>query len=164
MKKSILILLCVALPLLSIAQPASVRKIFRQYGHEQGTVKINLPGIVMDFAALFVDDHETAKMLRGISKIRVLATDDETQTHPTDFGSKALQSFKSNQFEELLSVRSDKDDVAIYMKEGKRNKKELLIIAGGSSDNAIVYLKGKVDPEMLGQLGKEFKVDALKSL
>ncbi len=164
MKKYIIILLCVVLPAISIAQPASVRKAFRKYGHQDGVVKISLPGIVMDFAALFVDDQETAKMLRGVNKIKILATERADGFTKGNIASDILDSFKSKSFEELLTVRSGEEDVAIYMKEGKRNKKELLIISGGKDENAIVYLKGRIDPAMLSSLGKEMKVDALKSL
>jgi len=164
MKKYIFILLCVVLPAVTIAQPSSVRKVFRKYGHRDGVVKICIPGVVMDFAALFVDDKETAKMLRGVDKIKILATDEAASFHDVNFAAEVLDNFKSRSFEELLTVKDGKDDVAIYMKEGKRNKKELLIIAGGKKDNAIVYLKGKVSLEMLNSLGDEMKVDVLKSV
>lgn len=164
MKKYILILLCVALPLASIAQPNSVRKVFRKYGLKEGVVKISIPGIVMDFAAMFVDDAETKKMLKGINKIKVLATDDDFSNANYNFASEALEHFKAQSFEKLLTVRSDDDNVAIYMKEGKRNRKELLIIAGGKDGSVIVYIKGKVTIEMLSSIGKEMNIKSLKTM
>ncbi|MEA1877420.1 MAG: DUF4252 domain-containing protein [Bacteroidota bacterium] len=164
MKKFLIILLCVSLPLVSIAQPSSVRKVFRKYGHKDGVVKICLPGVVMGFAALFVDDKETAKMLRGVNSIKILTAGEAAGFQDVNFVDEFLDNFRSRSFEELLTVKDGKDDVAIYMKEGKRNKKELLIVAGGPNDNTIIYLKGKVSAEMLSSLGEEMKVDILKSV
>ena len=164
MKKYVLILLCVAIPALSVAQPASVRKASCKYGHKEGVTRITIPGIVMDFASWFVDDKETAKMLRSVNKIKVLAFEDSERFHDVNLVDEIMGKFKANSFEEMLAVRSDNEDVAIYIRERSRNRKELLVIAGGSDDNAIVYLKGKITPEMLGMIGNEMKVDALKSL
>lgn len=118
----------------------------------------------MGFAALFVDDKETAKMLRGVKSIKILAADEDAGFQDVNFADEFLDNFRSRSFEELLIVRDGKDDVVIYMKEGKRNKKELLIIASGQNDSVIVYLKGKVSAEMLSSLGKEMNVDVLKSV
>lgn len=164
MRKFLFTLLCVALPLVSIAQPSSVRKVFRKYGHKDGVMKICLPGVVMGFAALFVDDKETAKMLRGVNSIKILTADEDAGFQGVNFVDEFLDNFRSRSFEELLTVKDGKQDVAIYMKEGKRNKKELLIIAGGQNESVIVYLKGKVSAEMLSSLGKEMNVDVLKSV
>jgi len=149
---------------MSFAQPFSVRKAFHKYGKDDGVTKVVIPGIVMDFASWFVDDGETAKMLRGINKIKVLAADGDDGFDGPNIGKEVLKDFKAGAFKEMLTVRDGEDDVAILMKEGKRNKKELLVIVGSESESAIIYLKGKISPEMLGKIGEEMDVKSLKNI
>jgi hypothetical protein len=164
MKKAIIILLCLALPVISNAQPFSVRKAFHKYGHEDGVTKITIPGIAFDFASLFVDDRETAKMLRGVNKIKILAAEGDEGFDGPNIGKEVIERFKSNQFEPMLTVRNADEDVSILIKEGRKNRKELLVISGDKSDSAIIYIKGKIHPDMLRDLGKEMKIESLKNI
>lgn len=164
MKKLLIISLCILLPAMSFAQPLSVRKTFHRYGKDDGVTKIVIPGIVMDFASWFVDETETAKMLRGINMIKILAVDSDEGFDGPNIGKQVLEDFRSGNFHEMLTVRDGDDNVAILVKEGKRHRKELLVIAGGKDDSAIVYLRGKISPEMLGKIGTEMNVKALKNI
>ncbi len=154
MKKYIITLLVIAIPAMAISQPQSVRKSFRKYAKEEGVVKVTVPGIVLDIASWFVDDQATAKLIRKIDKVKVLAIDNDEYNGEVNLVDDIMKNFKNNAFEQLLTVRSDKEDAVIMIKEGFRNKRELLILAGGD-DNAIVYLKGKIVPEMLADLNTE---------
>jgi len=164
MKKYILFLLIVIVPLAVISQPLSVRKVFRKYGHKQGVVSVWVPGVVMDLAALFGDDPETRQLLRNIDKVRVLAIEDNAALNDVNFNREVKKTFINHSYEQLMLVKESGNAVDILVKEGLRDRKELLIIAGGKDDNAIIYLKGKLTPEMLGKLGKEIKIDALSTV
>jgi hypothetical protein len=159
MKKIAFLALALALPLLSIAQPHSVRKAFRQYAHEEGVTKITIPGILIDVASWFVDDKETARLIRKVDKVKILAIDGNEYQGQGQLAKDILDNFKSNSFEQLLTVRGANENAAILIKEGIGNKRELLIIAGDEGDNAVVYLKGRIVPEMLAEINKELKIN-----
>ncbi len=51
-------------------------------------------------------------------------------------------------FEELLTVNSQDDNVVIFGKIENDVIKEMVLLVGGD-DNALVYLKGEIKPELL---------------
>lgn len=152
MKKSILFILCLALPIMTIAQPLAVRKAFHRYGHDEGITRVTVPGIAIRMASWLVDDAETEALLKGINKVKVLFAEGEENMLQPEFASKFMKEIKRGQFEEMLTMNDQEDQVGIYIRDGRRHKKELVLFVSGKDESTIVYLKGKITPELLKQL------------
>jgi len=56
---------------------------------------------------------------------------------------------ENNNYEELLVVRDDHESVTIFGVMDEKVIKEMLILVGGSDDNALVYIKGNISPDIL---------------
>lgn len=152
MKKTIILLIALAFPLMALTQPLSVRKLFHRYGQEEGVTRITVPGVAIRLATCFVDDDETARLLKGIRKVKVLVAEGEDNLPDPEFTAKIIRDFENSRFEEMLTVQDDGDQVGIYIRDIRRNKKELVIFTRDKKESAVIYLKGKMTPELLHQL------------
>ena len=152
MKKIVFLLLIACLPVTAFSQPWSVRKAFHRYGHSEGVTRVTVPGVVIRMASWMVDDAETEALLKGIKKVKVLVAEgDENLVNP-EFTAKVMQEIQQNKFEEMLTVNDQEDQVGIFIREGRNHNKELVLFANGKNENTIVYLKGKITPELLKKL------------
>ncbi|MFW5823025.1 MAG: DUF4252 domain-containing protein, partial [Tangfeifania sp.] len=61
---------------------------------------------------------------------------------------------KRGDLEELLVVRDGNEQVTIFGKADEESIEEMLILVGGN-DNAIIYLKGRLKPELITNLMNE---------
>lgn len=152
MKKVVLIALCSILSLSAFTHPLTVRKAFHRYGHNEGVTRITVPGIVIRVASWLVDDAETEALLKGIHKVKVLVAEGADNQINPDFTSKVITEIRESNFEEMLSVSDQNDQVEIFIREGRKNKKELVLFTTSKDASNIVYLKGKITPELLKQL------------
>ena len=149
------VLLSVGLVLLfsSCAYDSGVSEAFTKYRFKDGVTSFTIPGWVIGLAARMGDlEYEERELLRSIQKVRVLTIEDNSLNARTNFHNEFYNRVSQNpEMEELMVVRSDQEQVTIFGKASEKTIDELLILVGGS-DNAIVYVKGKFDVELLSEL------------
>jgi hypothetical protein len=68
-----------------------------------------------------------------------------------------------NDFEELMSVHHQQDDVTIFGKTDGEVMTEMVILVGGD-DNALIYIRGEIRPELLNDKINLSQTDRLLSL
>ena len=64
--------------------------------------------------------------------------------------------------EELLVVRDGEEQVTIFGKTEGETIEEMLILIGGD-DNAMIFLKGRLKPELISSLIEKNKADGFLS-
>jgi len=150
MKRIFLILTAVAFFLVSCDTDSGVSKAFSKYGHERGVVSITVPGWVISFAAKFGDlDKDERELLYSIDKVKVLSIEDDELNSQISLHKEFRDKINVNhEFEELLTVNDQDENVTIFGKMDDDVIKEMVILVGGE-DNALVYLKGEIKPELL---------------
>ena len=150
MKSIFLILIATALFLVSCDDNSGVSKAFSKYGHERGVTYITVPGWVIGIAARFGDlDKEEREILDCIDKVKVLSVEDNSLNSRINLHREFYNKINENhEFEELLTVNDQKENVTIFGKMEGTVIREMVILVGGD-DNALVYVKGEIKPELL---------------
>lgn len=166
MKTNLLFLLATFFLLSSCEYNPGVSEAFTKYRFKEGVTTITVPGWVIGLAANFGDiDSEERELLQSIDKVRVLVVEDEEMNRDINLHREfSTRINRKNDYEELLSIRDDNEDVTIFGKMDKDVITEMVILVGGD-DNALIYVKGEIDPKMLKeniQLSDKDKLLSLK--
>ena len=150
MKSIYLILAVFLLFLVSCNTNSGVSKAFSEYGHERGVISVTVPGWVISIAAKFADlDKDEQELLNSIDKVKVLSIEDDALNAKINLHKEFSDKINVNgDFEELLTVNDQDENVTIFGKMDGEVIKEMVILVGGD-DNALVYLKGEIKPELL---------------
>jgi len=165
MKRIFLILTAAALFLVSCDDNPGVSKAFSKYGHERGVTSITVPGWVIGIAAKFGDlDEDERELLYSIDKVKVLSIEDNSLNSHINLHQEFYTKINvKHDFEELLTVNNQNENVTIFGKMDGEVIREMVILVGGD-DNALVYLKGEIKPELLDNKINLSNPDRLLSL
>lgn len=150
-----MMMMVMLVPLVLAAQKSPVDKLFEKYANQKGFTTVNISGKLLSFAGkVDAGNPETSKMLSGLSGIRILSVEDEALNKQLDFY-KELESsgfFRNNDYESLMDVTEENEVVRFYAKDAGGGKiSELLLVVGGN-DNALISIRGLIDPENIGKI------------
>ena len=152
MKKLIIPLILLMLPVFVNAQSCSMRRMFRSYDPGKEVTRIHIPSCLTTLTSWFVDEPEAKYLLKQIKSIYVLSSEDEAFSKESDFPSKIAKKLKSKNFEELMAIKSDGEQVDMLVR--KKGKKNEFVIAVNGEEDAMIYIRTKGDLAELANLGK----------
>lgn len=160
--KKLVLLLAVVMPLAVLAQKSPVDKLFEKYANRKGFTTANITGKLLGFASHIDTGNQAASnMLANLTGIRVLTVEDHELNKDIDFY-KELEGdgfFKNNDYETLMEVTQDNEVVRFLARDAGNNRfSELLLIVGGN-DNALISIRGLIDPENIGKITKALNLD-----
>ncbi len=164
MKKLALLIICL-IPLFGMAQKSPVDKLFEKYANKKGLTTVNISGALLGFASKINSGSAEADILSGLDGVRILAVDDDDLNKSLDFY-KELEAdgfFKNHDYEVLMEV-TEEDEVVRFFGRSAGNGKfsELLLVVGGD-DNALISIRGIIDPEDIGKITGALDIDILPS-
>jgi len=150
MKKLILLALISTFIFTSCNYEPGVTEAFAKYKFKNGVTTVSVPGWVIGMASKFGDlSREEREVLESIDKVKVLAVEDNSLNARINLHEEFYRHInRKGDYEELLVVRDNEEDVTIFGKMNEDVIREMVILVGGS-DNVMVYLKGEIKPEML---------------
>lgn len=149
MKQIGLFLVGIALLFSSCSYEAGVSEAFTKYRFKDGVTTVTVPGWVLGLAANFGDLDETEQeILESIDKVRVLAIEDNNLNAKTNLHEEFYEQISKKNYEELLVVRDENESVTIFGEMDENVIKEMIVLVGGD-DNAMIYIKGEIRPELL---------------
>lgn len=121
-----------------------------KYRFKDGVTTISIPGWVIGIAANFGDiESDERELLQSIDKVRVLVVEDEEMNSDINLHREfSTKINRNNEYEELMSVVDDDESITIFGKMDEEVITEMVILVGGD-DNALVYVRGEIDPKML---------------
>ena len=150
MKRIILILFAATFIFSSCDTNSGVSEAFSKYAHQEGVTSITVPGWLIALGAKIGDlSDEEQELLESIDKVKILSLEDSDLNEEVDLH-KEFQ-FKINQngdYEELLTVRDREENVTIFGKMEENIITEMIVLVGGE-DNAMIYVKGEIRPELI---------------
>ena len=160
--KKLIVLLAVILPMAVLAQKSPVDKLFAKYANKDGFTTVNISGKLLGFASQFeTGDEATGELLSALKGIRILSVDDESLNKEIDFFKELDDDgfFKDNDYEVLMEV-TEKDEVVRFLARDAGNNKfsEILLVVGGD-DNALISIRGLIDPENIGKITNSLDLD-----
>jgi len=144
MKKIFLSALLITVPFMLFAQSPSIRHMFRSYDPGKEVRRIHIPSVLTTFASWFVDDDETRYLLKNIKSVYVLASEDSDFSKESGFPTEIATRLKELNFEEMMVVNSKGEKINILMRDKTRKKNEFVIAIDGDED-AVVYIRSKME-------------------
>jgi hypothetical protein len=127
-----------------------VSEAFTKYRFKDGVTTITIPGWVINLAANFGDIEKSEReLLQSIDKVRVLVVEDDDLNARINLHREfSTKINRKNDYEELMTVRDKNEDITIFGKMDEFVIKEMVILVGGE-DNAMIYVRGEIDPKIL---------------
>lgn len=164
MKKTVFILAMILAPLLVSAQGSPVDKLFEKYSGLEGYTSVYISRYMFSlFANIETEDKEMENILGKLTGIRILASE---QAHNTgvNFFTEVMRDLPVNEYEELMVVREKDQDFKFLIREKEGIITELLMVAGGASNNALISIQGNIDLATISKLSRSMKIEGLDAL
>lgn len=155
MKTIYLFLLATLFLFTSCEYNPGVSEAFTKYRFKDGVTTITIPGWVIGLAANFGDiEKNERELLQSIDKVRVLVVEDNDLNAKINLHKEfSTKINRNNDYEELMTVRDENEDITIFGKMNENVITEMVVLVGGD-DNALIYLKGEIDPKMINDVVK----------
>jgi hypothetical protein len=153
MKKFTLFALFLLFSVATFAESPAIHAAFEKYRSHEGITNISIPGFVIHLAASIGDiEDEEREFLRCIDKVRILSIEDKYFRSKIDLHREFYSEInRDGKFEEMMTVRDHGQNVTVFGRMGENNViKELVVLVGGD-DNALIYLRGNIAPEMIAR-------------
>ncbi len=159
MKNLYILIIVLAFSTSSYSQTRSLNKFINHYKVQDNALAVNVPGFVLDLVGLsskFIDEEddearELINLVKKISRIRLLIIDEEANVDPSDI-KKLTSNLQNDNFEELLTVRSEGTSVKILIKENRNSIRNITALIQEDNSIFLMTLSGK------------FKIEDLKNM
>lgn len=164
MKKLLLSLIVIALPLMLSAQNTPVDELFDKYSGKEGFTSVYITSYMFSmFSDMETDDPEFDELIKNLKGIKILATDDSYKGN-ANFYKEIIDKIPMSTYKELMVIREKDQDVKFLINEKDGKIIELLLIAGGKNENAIISIQGNIDLKNISKLSKSMKIEGLEHL
>ena len=161
--KKLLLLIFMAASFGLNAQIDAISKYFDKYMDDQDfTVVYVSPKMFSLVSKLDIEDmDEEAKMLlKEIKGLRILTTDKD----PMKYYNEAMKTFDVSEYESLMTVRDEGENVNILIKSSSEDTiEELLLLVGGDEFVMLSFL-GNIDIDRISKLAEGMDVKGAEHL
>lgn len=150
MKKYTFIFIAILFLLSACSYEPGVSEAFNKYRFKEGVTTITVPGWVIHLAAaLSEDENPEMEFLESIDKVKVISVEDQDLNKSINLHDEFYDKInREGKYEELMVVRDDNESVTIFGVMEEDVITEMLILVGGE-DNALIYVKGEISPDLL---------------
>lgn len=151
----------------TIAQEDAISKYFSKYMDDEAFTVVYLsPKLFQLLGKLEIDeleDEEAAaimEVIEDLKSLRVLTT----EQNAAQYYNEAVKTINTKDYEVLLTVRDEGENVQFLIKEEGNMINELLLLVGGADEFVMVSFVGKIDLDKISQLAKKLDVDGVEHL
>jgi len=164
MKTISLLALAIMLLFTSCEYNPGVSEAFTKYRFKEGVTTITVPGWVIGLAANLGDiEKNERELLQSIDKVRLLVVEDNDLNAKINLHKEfSTKINRNNDYEELMAVTDENENITIFGKMNENVITEMVVLVGGD-DNALIYVKGEIDPKMINDIIKTSDKDRLFS-
>jgi hypothetical protein len=150
-----------------MAQNDAISKFFSKYAEDESFTVVTISSKAFSlFADIDSDDPDQKEAMDAMSKLeglRVLALDDSTRA-PAVY-KEALSLIPSKEYEELMTVRHEDQDLKFLIKDDSNGIiSELLMVSGGEEGFFIISLVGEIDLNQISKLSSAMDIDGFDNL
>lgn len=164
MKKVLVVFLVFLLPALALAQQTPVDELFDKYSGQEGITSVYITSYMFSmFTEIETDDPEFDELIKNLKGIKILATD-ESFGGSVNFYKEIIDKLPKSVYKELMVIKEKDQDVKFLINEKDGKIFELLIVAGGSDENAIISIQGNIDLKNISKLSKSMNIGGLEHL
>ena len=164
MKRISIIIALLIFPFLTNAQDF-VDQLIEKYQGKRGFTTVVVNKSLLDLAAAMDEnDRDLQKMKGMIDNIRIIAMDDHLNPENINFYQEIINQVDTKAYQELMTVKETDNDVVFYVKYLDNDIEELLLIAGGNDENAVISIKGKINLNEIASLSKSVHMKGFEHL
>ncbi len=164
MKKIFLIFTVILIPFFTFSQNTPLDELFDKYSGKEGITSVYITSYMFGmFADMETNDPEFDELVKNLKGIKILATD-ETYKGSVNFYKEIIDKLPMSQYKELMVIKEKDQDVKFLVNEKDGKIIELLLIAGGKGENAIISIQGNIDLKNISKLSKSMKINGLEHL
>ena len=166
MKKLFLLAVLALIGVQSFAQTSVIDKFFQKYSNDESFTIVSIsPKMFGMFAKVDASDPDTKKAMEVVQKLkslRILAKDNAKNGSQLYHEAAA---FLTKDYEELMTVRSDGNDVKFLIKENAQgNIQELVMLVGGSDSFVAMSLVGDIDLNQISKMAGTMNITGMDNL
>jgi len=164
MKKLILNVIALLFPFFLFAQNTPVDELFDKYSGKEGFTSVYITSYMFSmFSDVETSDPEFDALMENLKGIKILATD-ETYNGNANFYTEIIDKLPTSVYKELMVIKEKDQDVKFLINEKDGKIIELLLIAGGKDENALISIQGNIDLKNISKLAKTMQIDGLEHL
>lgn len=146
------------------AQNDAITKFFSKYADDQDFTVVTVTSRMFSlFAEIDAEDPEDKEVMEAISKLeglRVLALEDSTRS--LALYKEAMTLIPAKEYEELMTIRHENQDLKFLVKDAGSKIEELLMIAGGGDGFFIISLVGDIDLSQMSKMSSSMNIDGFE--
>ncbi|MBT8190368.1 MAG: DUF4252 domain-containing protein [Saprospiraceae bacterium] len=146
-------------------QKNAIDKYFNQYKDDERFTMVYISPKMFEMAVKVAEenvDEEVVEMLKEIEGLKILTTD----TDPNNFYKEALKKINTKEYEELMTVRDQGQNVQFLVKDQQNGDivNELLLLVGGDDEFVLMSFVGKINLNKIGKLAKNMSINGTEHL
>jgi len=164
MKKLLFIIAIIITPLFVRGQGSPVDRLFEKYSGREGYTSVYISKYMFSlFSNIETEDKELENVLGKLTGIRILASDTD-KVSGSNFYAEIMKDLPVREYEELMVVKEKGQDFKFLIREKDGIISELLMVAGGMSNNALISIQGNIDLNTISKLSRSMKIEGLDAL
>lgn len=166
MKKILLLAVLALISVQSFAQVSVIDKFFQKYSNDESFTIVSIsPKMFSMFSKVDLKDPDAKQAMEVVQKLkslRILAKENAKD------GSRLYHeaaAFLTSSYEELMTVRSEGNDVKFLVKENsKGNIEELVMLVGGNDTFVAMSLVGDIDLNQISKFAGDMNITGMDNL
>ena len=155
----------IMLTLFTMGQNSAVDKIFDKYSGKEGYTTVYISSFMFNMLnSLETDDpefDEFKKATAGIKSIKILTQDGGNSVA---FGAELLDMLPRSEYQEMMVVKDQDEDVLFLAREENGKITEFLLIVSGGGDDALIAIQGDIDLESIASIAAGLDMPGLENL
>jgi hypothetical protein len=163
MKKTFTFCLLVLLNLGAIAQDKAVEQIFQKYSGRDGFTTVV---ITKNMFQLFADVEDAGddflKTVKNLDFIKILSC--EAGINGKEFYREILASIPEKDYKELMVIQESGQDIKFLTREKEGVINELIMVAGGKEESALIWITGIIDMKTIGKIAGGMHIEGIENL
>ena len=155
----------IMLTLFTMGQNSAVDKVFDKYSGKEGYTTVYISSFMFNMLnSLETDDpefDEFKKATSGIKSIKILTQDGGNSVA---FGAELLEMLPRSEYQEMMVVKDQDEDVLFLAREEGGKITEFLLIVSGSGEDALIAIQGDIDLESISKIAAGLDMPGLENL
>jgi len=153
------------LTLFTMGQNSAVDKVFDKYSGKEGYTTVYISSFMFNMLnSLETDDpefDEFKKATSGIKSIKILTQDGGNSVA---FGTELLEMLPRSEYQEMMVVKDQEEDVLFLAREEGGNITEFLLIVSGGGEDVLIAIQGDIDLESIASIAAGLDMPGLENL
>lgn len=152
---------------ISNAQSDAITKYFNKYMDDEAFTVVYLsPKLFQLLGKLDIHELEDGEaeaimeVVEDLKSLRVLTTEQNAE----QYYNEAVNTINTKDYETLLTVRDEGENVQFLIKDSGNTINELLLLVGGMDEFVMVSFVGDIDLDQISQLAKKLDVEGVEHL